>query len=124
MFVFFFNNFFETSLGADNMSYLEMAQAIELHTGGLSASPFVITKLGCSQNEHSSAFKSIHLSGFCLDSKLDKFFELWSKLFTKPDWSNFERLITLTLMSSTGEWSANALSHLGKLVCLFIFVVL
>uniref|UniRef100_A0A095CF15 Presequence protease, mitochondrial n=1 Tax=Schistosoma haematobium TaxID=6185 RepID=A0A095CF15_SCHHA len=100
-----------TRLGADGMSYSEMSQAIELHTGGFDASPFVTPKIpSCSKTEFSSASRQIHLSSYCLESKIPNFFELWSKLFRSPDWSDQERLSTLIQMSAAGEWSANAIS--------------
>ncbi|VDP04666.1 unnamed protein product [Schistosoma curassoni] len=97
------------------MSYSEMSQAIELHTGGFDASPFVTPKIpSCSKTEFSSASRQIHLSSYCLESKIPNFFELWSKLFRSPDWSDQERLSTLIQMSAAGEWSANAISDSGK----------
>ncbi|CAH8628955.1 unnamed protein product [Heterobilharzia americana] len=101
-----------TRLGADGLTYLEMDQAMELHTGGLAASALVTQKIpSCPKTEFMSASRQIHLSGYCLESKLPNFFELWSKLFRSPDWSDQERLSTLIQMSAAGEWSANAISN-------------
>ncbi|CAH8571548.1 unnamed protein product [Schistosoma turkestanicum] len=100
-----------TRLGADGLSYSEMNQAIELHTGGFIASPFVTPKIpSCSKTEFTSASRQIHLSSYCLESKIPNFFELWSKLFRSPDWLDLDRLSTLIQMSAAGEWSANAIS--------------
>ncbi|CAH8661772.1 unnamed protein product [Schistosoma rodhaini] len=100
-----------TRLGADGMSYSEMDQALELHTGGFVASPFVTPKIpSCLKTDFSSASRQIHLSSYCLESKIPNFFELWSKLFRSPDWSDQERLSTVIQMSAAGEWSANAIS--------------
>ncbi|KAH8865520.1 Presequence protease, mitochondrial [Schistosoma japonicum] len=104
-----------TRLGADGLSYSEMNQAMELHTGGLFASPFVTPVIPShSKFDFLSASRQIHLSGYCLESKIPNFFELWSKIFRSPEWSDHKRLSTLIQMSAAGEWSANAISNSGK----------
>ncbi|KAH8865522.1 Presequence protease, mitochondrial [Schistosoma japonicum] len=101
-----------TRLGADGLSYSEMNQAMELHTGGLFASPFVTPVIPShSKFDFLSASRQIHLSGYCLESKIPNFFELWSKIFRSPEWSDHKRLSTLIQMSAAGEWSANAISN-------------
>ena len=100
-----------------------MAQEIELHTGGLNASPHVTPNLkdpNRSADKGSSASRFVHLSGYCLESKVPKFFELWSKLFSSPEWSDSERLTNLILMSATGDWSANAITHSGEMFMKFV----
>nr|CAH8869496.1 unnamed protein product [Trichobilharzia regenti] len=100
-----------TRLGADGLSYLEMDQAIELHTAGLTASALATPKISYSEVNCIPTSRHIHLSGYCLESKLPDFFDLWSKLFCSPDWSDYDRLSTLIQMSAAGEWSANAISN-------------
>ncbi|TPP67157.1 Eupitrilysin (M16 family) [Fasciola gigantica] len=98
-------------LGADGLTYSEMDQAIDLHTGGLHVTPHVTPKLpGSTTPDTSEAVTSVHLSGYCLESKIPSFFELWSRLFRAPCWSDVQRLITLILMSASGEWSANVIA--------------
>ncbi|KAK4476104.1 hypothetical protein MN116_001326 [Schistosoma mekongi] len=101
-----------TRLGADGLSYSEMNQAMELHTGGLFASPFVTPIIPSrSKFDFVSASRQIHLSGYCLESKIPNFFELWSRIFRSPEWSDHKRLSTLIQMSAAGDWSANAISN-------------
>ncbi|CAH8468327.1 unnamed protein product [Dicrocoelium dendriticum] len=100
-------------LGAEELSYLEMDQAIELNTGGLSVSPHVTPAVHTDATHGPStddALLGVHLSGYCLEDKLPKFFELWTKLFRSPTWSDRQRLMTLILMSASGDWSANAMA--------------
>ncbi|CAL8073269.1 unnamed protein product [Calicophoron daubneyi] len=99
-------------LGADGLSYLQMDHEIDMHTGGLCASPIVTAKLPSGEDGAgvSTPVRSVHISGYCLEQKVPNFFELWSKLFRAPTWNDTKRLITLILMSASGEWSANAIA--------------
>lgn len=92
-----------------------MDQAIDLHTGGLYVTQHVTPKLpGPTSTNASEAITSIHFSGYCLDSKVPNFFELWSRLFRAPCWSDVQRLVTLILMDASGEWSANVIADSGE----------
>ncbi|KAA3677607.1 presequence protease [Paragonimus westermani] len=99
-------------LGADDLTYLEMDQAIDLHTGGLSLSahvtPVLPTQTTITRN--TSTAVSAHISGYGLEEKMPKFFELWSKLLRAPTWSDKQRLTTLIMTSASGDWSANAIA--------------
>ncbi|TGZ59469.1 hypothetical protein CRM22_009042 [Opisthorchis felineus] len=102
-------------LGAGDLIYSEMDQAIDLHTGGLNVTTHVTPSLPTLEVPDKSLMMpttrpSVHLSGYCLTSKLPNFFELWSKLLQTPDWLDKQRLMTLILMSASGDWSANVVA--------------
>lgn len=80
-----------TKVGTDNYSYKDLAQEIELRTGGISASTHLITNLSDSDMFE----QGILLSSHCIDRNVPMMFSLCSQILNSPNLNNPDRLRTL-----------------------------
>jgi Zn-dependent M16 (insulinase) family peptidase len=97
-----------SSLGAEELSYREMSQKAELHTGGLSSNFHLVrdhsgnsfTEFELTRIDRKSHHASLYVASHCLDYNMDTMFSLWSKLLTNPKWDDKDHIKTLLLSVS------------------------
>ncbi|CAH1789315.1 unnamed protein product [Owenia fusiformis] len=85
-----------TSMGAGGLNFKDLAQEIELKTGGMSASNII-------SDNHSNLDiyeQGILFSSHCLDQNIEAMFNLWGQIFNSLDLSDMNRLTTLVRMCS------------------------
>ncbi len=87
-----------TSVGADGLDHRQLAQEMELYTGGISFSPSIATHLQDANRYQVSVSGHAH----CLDRNADKMMDLLRRVFEKPDWSDRENVAALVEQSATG----------------------
>ncbi|XP_057587712.1 presequence protease, mitochondrial isoform X2 [Hippopotamus amphibius kiboko] len=69
-----------TKLGCGGLDYRELAQQVELKTGGLAAAPHVLP-----DDAHLDTYEQgVLFSSFCLDRNLPDMMRLWSDIFNDP----------------------------------------
>ena len=86
-----------TKMGAAHLHYADLDTAVELRTGGLTATCHVQEDAD-NLNKHVEA---ILLSSHCLDRNIDSMFDLWANIFSDPHWHDTNRLSQLLKMSAT-----------------------
>lgn len=82
-----------TSCGTRNMDYVQIAELIDLYTGGISVSPFSGSFFNSTRKCH--AFLSIQ--GKALDRNVDRLFDIMKELIENYSFKDLERLKQLLL---------------------------
>lgn len=80
-----------TKIGTGQKNYEDLAQEIEMYTGGMSVSPHIV-------NHHSELDRfelGIMFGSNCLDRNIPRMFSLWLDIFEGPNFKNVDRLRTL-----------------------------
>lgn len=80
-----------TKMGAGNKNYEELAQDVEMYTGGLS----VGTHLVSHHTDQDNFELGVTFGSHCLDRNLARMFSLWQDVFNDPNLKNYDRLRTL-----------------------------
>ncbi|KAM6215866.1 presequence protease, mitochondrial [Rhynchocyon petersi] len=85
-----------TKMGCGILNYREQAQQIELKTGGMTVSPYVIT-----DDSHLDTYEQgVLFSSLCLDRNLPDMMHLWSEIFNNPCFEEEEHFKVLVKMSA------------------------
>ncbi len=87
-----------TKIGTAKRDYVEMAQLIDAHTGGIGMSSVVRTRF----NETGDCLPYLTLNGKCLDRNQPHLFELLQEFMCRFDFSDLKRLKTLLLEYKAG----------------------
>ncbi|KAL8565467.1 hypothetical protein ACOMHN_049444 [Nucella lapillus] len=95
-----------TSIGAGGQDYRWMSQQQELYTGGMHTS----TKVSSHHTNATSLQQGLVFSSHCLERNLGKMLELWTLIFTSPDFSDHNRLTTL-IRQSASDLASNFSDH-------------
>ncbi|MCG8567537.1 MAG: insulinase family protein [Desulfobacterales bacterium] len=93
----FFSKAF-TNGGTRNFAYTEMAEKMDLYTGGIAMSPFSGSYFDQGGNSHS--FMALH--GKALDRNVDKLFEMIQEFVLNYEFKDMERLNSLLLQYQAG----------------------
>jgi len=80
-----------TKMGTTSHGYKDLAQQIELHTGGISASPHLVTD----HSDMETFQQGILLSSHCLQRNIPPMFSLIGQIANQPTLNDPERLRTL-----------------------------
>uniref|UniRef100_A0A8C9SVM2 Pitrilysin metalloproteinase 1 n=1 Tax=Scleropages formosus TaxID=113540 RepID=A0A8C9SVM2_SCLFO len=96
-----------TKLGCGTLDYRQQAQQMELKTGGMVASPQVITDSA----DLDIYEQGILLTSSCLERNMSDMFHLWSKIFNSPHFEDVERLRVLVMMAA--QELSNGISNSG-----------
>ncbi|WDP84973.1 MAG: insulinase family protein [Desulfobacter sp.] len=91
-----------TNTGTKHSSYVELAEKMDLYTGGISISPFSGSYF--SQNGDSHSF--LALQGKALDRNIDPMFDLMDEFVNAYGFSDHDRLKNLVLQYQTGMESS------------------
>ncbi|XP_065648891.1 presequence protease, mitochondrial isoform X2 [Hydra vulgaris] len=103
-----------TRLGAGSRNYKELAQIIELTTGGLHASPHLVTN----HADNDAIEYGIMLSSHCLERNIPMMFSLWQDILNEPEFNNPDRLRTLINSAASDLSQSVAQSgHLYAMAC-------
>ncbi|XP_008050953.2 presequence protease, mitochondrial [Carlito syrichta] len=98
-----------TRLGCGIFDYRELAQQIELKTGGMSVSPSVLPDAA-----HLDTYEQgVLFSSLCLDRNLPDMMHLWSEIFNNPCFEEEEHFRVLVKMSA--QELANGIPGSGHL---------
>ncbi|XP_036887766.1 presequence protease, mitochondrial [Sturnira hondurensis] len=98
-----------TRLGCGTLDYRELAQQIELKTGGMSVSPHVLP-----DDSHLDTYEQgVLFSSFCLDRNLPDMMHLWSEIFNGPRFEEEEHFRVLVKM--TAQELSNGVPDSGHL---------
>ncbi|XP_054447557.1 presequence protease, mitochondrial isoform X2 [Pteronotus mesoamericanus] len=98
-----------TKLGCGTLDYRELAQHIELKTGGMTVSPHVLT-----DDSHLDTYEQgVLFSSFCLDRNLPDMMHLWSEIFNSPCFEEEEHFRVLVKM--TAQELSNGIPDSGHL---------
>ncbi|KAM5235047.1 presequence protease, mitochondrial-like [Ctenodactylus gundi] len=85
-----------TKLGCGNLNARELAQQIELKTGGLTVSPQVLP-----DTSHLDSYEQgVHFSSLCLEQNLPDMMHLWMEIFNNPSFADEEQFKVLVKMTS------------------------
>jgi len=95
-----------TKMGAAHLNYADLDTAVELRTGGLSASCHVQED----QDNLNKYVEAVLLSSHCLDRNIDSMFDLWANIFSDAHWQDNNRLSQLLKMSATNTLNGIASS--------------
>ncbi|HKL21771.1 MAG TPA: insulinase family protein, partial [Tichowtungia sp.] len=87
-----------TKVGTAQRDYVEMAKAIDAHTGGIAMSSVVRTRF----NESGDSLPYVSINGKCLDRNQPHLFELLEEFMCRFDFSDLKRLKTLLLEYRAG----------------------
>jgi Zn-dependent M16 (insulinase) family peptidase len=85
-------------VGTTDHDYMEMAQLIDMYTGGVGLIPQARTSFG----ETGESLPFVSFGAKCLVRNLEKMFEIIAEFFGKVDFFNLKRLKTLLLEYQTG----------------------
>ncbi|KPP72132.1 presequence protease, mitochondrial-like [Scleropages formosus] len=94
-------------LGCGTLDYRQQAQQMELKTGGMVASPQVITDSA----DLDIYEQGILLTSSCLERNMSDMFHLWSEIFNSPHFEDVERLWVLVMMAA--QELSNGISNSG-----------
>ncbi|XP_077614675.1 presequence protease, mitochondrial isoform X1 [Crocuta crocuta] len=98
-----------TKLGCGLLDYRQQAQQIELKTGGMAVSPYVLP-----DDSHLDTFEQgVLFSSFCLDRNLPDMMQLWGDIFNSPCFEEEEHFRVLVKMSA--QELSNGLPDSGHL---------
>ncbi|XP_032205756.1 presequence protease, mitochondrial isoform X2 [Mustela erminea] len=98
-----------TKLGCGLLGYRELAQLMELKTGGMAASPHVLP-----DETHLDTYEQgVLFSSFCLERNLPDMMHLWSEIFSSPCFEEEEHFRVLVKMSA--QELANGVPDSGHL---------
>ncbi|XP_016069907.1 PREDICTED: presequence protease, mitochondrial isoform X2 [Miniopterus natalensis] len=98
-----------TKLGCGVLSYREQAQQIELKTGGMTVSPYVLP-----DDSHLDTYEQgVFFSSFCLDRNLPDMMHLWGEIFNSPCFEEEEHFRVLVKM--TAQELSNGVPDSGHL---------
>lgn len=85
-----------TKLGCGSLDYRELAQQVELKTGGLAAAPQVLP-----DDSHLNTYEQgVLFSSFCLDRNLADMMHLWSEILNDPRLEEEEHFRVLVRMAA------------------------
>ncbi len=93
-------------MGTNRRDYVEMAQQIGIHTGGISASHYSSVKM----DDRHQLVSYINFNGTTLMEKLDELFDLYTELFTERNFDNTTRL-TEIVRSAKANMEASIVPH-------------
>ncbi|KAM9091335.1 presequence protease, mitochondrial isoform 5-T5 [Megaptera novaeangliae] len=98
-----------TKLGCGGLDYRELAQQVDLKTGGLAAAPHVLP-----DDSHLDTYEQgVLFSSFCLDRNLPDMMHLWSEIFNNPCFEEEEHFRVLVKM--TAQELSNGVPDAGHL---------
>ncbi|XP_057400410.1 presequence protease, mitochondrial isoform X3 [Balaenoptera acutorostrata] len=98
-----------TKLGCGGLDYRELAQQVDLKTGGLAATPHVLP-----DDSHLDTYEQgVLFSSFCLDRNLPDMMHLWSEIFNNPCFDEEEHFRVLVKM--TAQELSNGVPDAGHL---------
>ncbi|XP_072010102.1 presequence protease, mitochondrial isoform X2 [Engystomops pustulosus] len=97
-----------TEMGSGVYDYRELAQQIELTTGGLTVRPHVVTD----DTDMDTYEQGVLFSSFCLDRNLPDMMHLWSEIFNSPHFEDDERL--QVLVRQRAQELANGIATSGQ----------
>ncbi|XP_059953540.1 presequence protease, mitochondrial isoform X1 [Mesoplodon densirostris] len=98
-----------TKLGCGSLDYRELAQQVDLKTGGLAATPHVLP-----DDSHLDTYEQgVLFSSFCLDRNLPDMMHLWSEIFNNPRFEDEEHFRVLVKM--TAQELSNGVPDAGHL---------
>ncbi|TKC33751.1 hypothetical protein EI555_021081 [Monodon monoceros] len=98
-----------TKLGCGALDYRELAQQVDLKTGGLAAAPHVLP-----DDSHLDTYEQgVLFSSFCLDRNLPDMMHLWSEIFNNPCFEAEEHFRVLVKM--TAQELSNGVPDAGHL---------
>ncbi|KAG8539804.1 hypothetical protein GDO81_020320 [Engystomops pustulosus] len=95
-------------MGSGVYDYRELAQQIELTTGGLTVRPHVVTD----DTDMDTYEQGVLFSSFCLDRNLPDMMHLWSEIFNSPHFEDEERL--QVLVRQRAQELANSIATSGQ----------
>lgn len=93
-------------MGTKKHSYVEIAQMLGIHTGGVNASHFSSVLLG--NREHIISY--VFFKGKSLMEKLDTMFDIFAELFTEYDFNNPKRLVEI-IRSEKADMESSIVPH-------------
>ena len=93
---------------AGHLGYADLDTAMELRTGGLSATCHV----SMSPQDTSQHLESLLLSSHCLDRNIGHMFDLWKLIFSDVHWDNNNRLSQL--LKLTASEAVNGVAQAGN----------
>merc|ERR1719410_1482071 len=96
-----------TKMGAGDLGYAELDTAVELRTGGLSATCSVAPD----PQDTCRHVESLLLSSHCLERNTEHMFQLWQTIFSSVHWDNETRLGQLIKM--TASQALNGVAQAG-----------
>ncbi|CAK6432881.1 unnamed protein product [Pipistrellus nathusii] len=98
-----------TKLGCGVLDYRQLAQQIELKTGGMTVSPYVLP-----DDSHLDTYEQgIFFSSFCLERNLLDMMHLWGEIFNSPCFEEEEHFKVLVKM--TAQELSNGIPDSGHL---------
>jgi len=94
-------------MGAGHLGYADLDTAVELRTGGLSATCHV----AADPSDTCRHVESLLLSSHCLERNTEQMFQLWQMIFSSVHWDNETRLSQLVKM--TASQAINGVAQAG-----------
>ncbi|XP_065057689.1 presequence protease, mitochondrial-like [Rhopilema esculentum] len=80
-----------TKMGAGSMNYEQLAQEVEMYTGGLSVGPHIVPH----HTDQDKFELGVMFGSKCLDRNIPRMFSLWQDILNEPNLKNLDRLRTL-----------------------------